>query len=214
LNRKPSLYVLAGVNGAGKSSVGGAFLTQKNLPWYNPDTYARCLVTEFGMSQPDANSAAWIEGMEQLDKALIEKRRFAFETTLGGNTVRNKLRTACETHSVRVWYCGLLTPEMHVARVRFRASRGGHDIPREKIFERWEKSRANLVELLPFLAEISVFDNSITAKPGDPVPEPRKLLHLKDSAILYPDNATSLARTPSWAQAIIEKALELAAPTQ
>jgi len=67
---------------------------------------------------------------------------------------------------------------------------------------------------MPFLSELSVFDNSVTAKPGDPVPEPRRLLYFKDSAILYPNNATSLTHTPSWAQAIIEKALELTALTQ
>jgi len=209
--KKPSLYVLAGVNGAGKSSVGGAFLMQKNLVWYNPDTFARALVEEHGRTQADANSEAWKEGMLQLDTAIAEKKRFAFETTLGGNTVRQKLQTACKTHNVRIWYCGLRAPELHVARVRLRVSQGGHDIPKEKIFERWKASRANLVELLPYLAELSVFDNSAEAATGTPVPEPKRLLHFKDGAVLYPTpNARAiLADTPEWAQAIVEKALEL-----
>jgi len=210
LSKKPSLYVLAGVNGAGKSSIGGAFLGQKNLPWYNPDSYARVLVTEFSMSQLDANSAAWREGMAQLDNALAEKKRFAFETPLGGNTVRDKLRAACQTHSVRIWYCGLNSPELHVARVHFRASKGGHDIPREKIFERWENARANLIELMPHLAELSVFDNSATAEFGSPVPEPKRLLHLKEGSLLYPDKVGALTETPDWAHASMEKALEVA----
>jgi len=211
LNRKPSLYVLAGVNGAGKSSVGGAFLTQRHLPWYNPDAFARALVTEFGLSQVEANSQAWKEGMAQLDHAISEKRPFAFETTLGGDTVRQKIRAACETHHVRIWYCGLSTPDMHVARVKLRVSRGGHDIPSAKIFERWERSRANLVALLPFLSELSVFDNSATVKIGKPVPEPKRILHFKEEVFVYPDTAAALASTPSWAQAIVERALEVIA---
>jgi len=207
--KKPSLYVLAGINGAGKSSVGGAFLTQKNLPWYNPDTFARALVTEHGMPQVDANIEAWKEGMVQLDAAIAAKSRFAFETTLGGNTVRQKLLSACKTHNVRIWYCGLRSPELHVTRVRLRVSQGGHSIPKEKIFERWNTSRANLVELLPHLTELSVFDNSAEAAIGTPVPEPKRLLHFRDGTVLYPDTLAILADTPEWAQAIVEMALEL-----
>jgi predicted ABC-type ATPase len=38
---RPVLYVLAGVNGAGKSSVGGHLLERDGLTWFNPDTFAR-----------------------------------------------------------------------------------------------------------------------------------------------------------------------------
>jgi len=172
LSDKPSLYVLAGVNGAGKSSVGGAFLKQLKLPWYNPDSLARALVNELGLPQQKANSLAWQEGMAQLDEAIAQKKRFAFETTLGGNTVREKLRAACETHAVRIWYCGLHSAELHLARVQLRVACGGHDIPKEKIIERWDKSRANLIALMPFIAELGLFDNSASVKAGEPIPEP------------------------------------------
>jgi hypothetical protein len=36
---RPFILVLAGVNGAGKSSVGGAILADHGLTWFNPDTY-------------------------------------------------------------------------------------------------------------------------------------------------------------------------------
>ena len=38
---RPCILVLAGVNGAGKSSVGGALLAEHGLAWFNPDSYAR-----------------------------------------------------------------------------------------------------------------------------------------------------------------------------
>jgi len=210
LSRRPNLYVLAGVNGAGKSSVGGAFLSAANLPWYNPDTFARALVTEQGFTQQAANSCAWKEGMAQLDEAMANRAPFAFETTLGGATVCRKIRAACETHDVRIWYCGLSSPDAHIQRVQLRVLQGGHDIPKEKIFERWERSRANLVGLLPYLTELGVFDNSAQVPQGVPVPDPKPILHLNEGALLYPDNAITLASTPAWAQAIVEKALELA----
>jgi len=207
---KPNLYVLAGVNGAGKSSVGGRVLKNLGLQWYNPDTLARLLMVEHGMEQQEANIEAWKAGMAQLDKALAQKTPFAFETTLGGNTVRERLKAACESHEVRIWYCGLSSPEMHLARIRLRVSRGGHDIPAEKIRERREKSRANLVALLPLLAEVGVFDNSATVQAGEALPEPKLVLHLKSRQMLYPRSTEILSDTPEWAQAIMEKALEIA----
>jgi len=206
---KPTLYVLAGVNGAGKSSIGGAFLQQDGLCWYNPDAFARALVTELGVPQSQANSIAWKEGMAQLDEALAHHRPFAFETTLGGSTVCEKIKAASVSHSVRIWYCGLSSPALHVARVRFRASRGGHDIPESKILQRWETSRVNLVQLLPFLVELSVLDNSAPVRSGEPIPEPGLILHVKDRVLLHPEHPALLADTPAWAQAIVERALEL-----
>jgi len=212
MNAKPTLYVLAGVNGAGKSSVGGAFLEHAGLSWYNPDSFARALVQRHGWSQQHANASAWQEGMAQLDNAIKNQRPFAFETTLGGKTVCEKIKAACRTHDVRIWYCALSSPEQHIARVRFRAARGGHDIPAEKIHERWETSRANLVALLPLLAEVGVFDNSVTVRDGQVIPEPRLILHLKDRQLRYPHSTAAIAETPEWAYAIMEQALDIASP--
>ena len=48
MKARPVLYVLAGVNGAGKSSIGGGLLERAGLTWFNPDTFARELVAETG----------------------------------------------------------------------------------------------------------------------------------------------------------------------
>ena len=55
---RPILYVLAGVNGAGKSSLGGHALRQAGLDWFNPDTFTRQLVETTGSPLADANAAA------------------------------------------------------------------------------------------------------------------------------------------------------------
>jgi len=209
---RPTLYVLAGVNGAGKSSIGGALLAHAGLAWYNPDTFARALVEELAMPQREGNAWAWQEGMVQLDAAITQKTPFAFETTLGGKTVCNKLKTACQSHDVRIWYCGLTSPEQHIARVRDRVAHGGHDIPADKIYQRWQTSRANLVTLLPLIEEVSVFDNSVTARHGEPIPEPGLVLHLKARQLHYPRDDTAIAATPEWAYAIVEQALTIGQP--
>ena len=206
---RPVLYVLAGVNGAGKSSVGGHLLTRAGLPWFNPDSFARELVAATGCAQAAANAAAWTEGMRRLDDAVAHRRSFAFETTLGGRSVPARLRAAARTHEVLVWFCGLASPELHLARVRQRVAAGGHDIPEAKVRERWHAAIANLIALLPQLAEVRLFDNSASVAPGQPVPDLRPVAVIQRGRLAWPaaDDAARLARTPDWAKPVLEAAL-------
>ena len=81
-----------------------------------------------------------------------------------------RLVAAARTHDVLVWFCGLASPELHIARVRARVARGGHDIPEATIRARWPAAVANLIALLPHLAQVQVHDNSATVAPGEAVP--------------------------------------------
>ena len=206
---RPAIYVLAGVNGAGKSSVGGRALRRAGLDWFNPDAFTRELAEATGCPQADANAAAWQEGVRRLDAAIADGRDYAFETTLGGRTIAAKLRAATATHDVLMWFCGLDTPEHHIARVQLRASRGGHDIPEAKIRERWRSSIANLIVLLPQLSQLQLYDNSRDAAPGTPIPDPRLLLQMERGRIAWPTDARTLRATPDWAKPVLEAALSM-----
>ena len=63
----------------------------------------------------------------------------------------------------------------------------------------------------PWLAQLQVYDNSVDAEPGTPVPDPRLLLQMEDSRITWPTDTATLARTPHWAKPILEAALTLVA---
>src|SRR5947199_3128321 len=87
-SRVPHIDVLAGSNGAGKSSLMGAMLLQQGVEYFDPDEAAqRVFLANPGISQLEANSAAWHEGKRLLDRAITEKLDFAFETTLVGMTI-------------------------------------------------------------------------------------------------------------------------------
>lgn len=203
------LYVLAGVNGAGKSSVGGHLLTEAGLSWFNPDTFARQLMGATHCDQTTANATAWTEGQRRLDEALAKRHSFAFETTLGGHSVAKRLKLASRTHEVLVWFCGLTSPELHIARVGARVAAGGHAISAAKIRERWITSIANLIGLLPHLAQARLFDNSASVAPGEPLPDPRLVAVVDHGQLAWPspDEATILALTPDWAKPVLEAAL-------
>ena len=157
----PCVYVLAGTNGAGKSSVGGAAIREKGAGYFNPDEATRRIrAANPHISERDANIAAWQEGKRLLEEAIARRLVFAIETTLGGETIATLLlRALAEGLEVRMWYVALATPELHIARVRARVAGGGHDIPEHTIRERYDRSRVNLIRLLPHPTELRVFDN-------------------------------------------------------
>ena len=182
---------------------------QAGADYFNPDeATARILVANPDVSTADANSAAWNEGTRLLKRAIAERLDFAFETTLGGHTISALLHDALAAGiEVRMWFVGLSSPELHIARVRSRVARGGHDIPEEKIRERFDRSRINLIELMPRLTELRVFDNSFEADPhAGRSPRPTLILHLAEGKIL---EMVELSKTPQWAKALVAAALKI-----
>jgi predicted ABC-type ATPase len=207
--RQPRIYVLAGVNGAGKSSIAGAAFREKGGEYYNPDEVAGSLMkADPTLTQADANAAAWSEGVRLLTRAIEERLDFAFETTLSANTIPRLLaHAASQGIEIYVWYAGLSTPELHIERVQARVRRGGHDISEEHIHRRYEHSRLNLIELLPSLTALRVYDNSVDADPAaGRAPMPVLVLHVERGKILNPRD---LSRTPNWAKPIVAAALKL-----
>ena len=203
----PCIYVLAGANGAGKSSIGGAVIRRMGADYFNPDEATRRIQSARPhLSERDANVAAWHHGKRLLESAIANRLTFAFETTLGGDTMTALLQRAIkEGIEVRVWYVGLATPELHITRVRARVATGGHDIPEAKIRERFERSRVNLIRLLPHAAEVRVFDNSADADPAaGKTPEPLLVLHMVNGAIA---SVCELTRVPAWAKPIVAAAI-------
>lgn len=203
--------MLAGTNGAGKSSIAGAMIRESGGDYFNPDEAAKELrARDPKLEQAEANALAWRLGVSQLERAIRDKLDYFFETTLGGETIAEKLELAMEAgHDVRIWYAGLATPEAHLGRVASRVQAGGHDIPEADVRRRFDRSRLNLIALLPQLTELKVYDNSADADPGrGRAPAPKLVLHLRDAAIVAP---RELGKTPAWAKPIVAAALKLRA---
>jgi predicted ABC-type ATPase len=178
--------------------------------YFDPDEAAR-RIRQLApqLTAQEANSEAWTLGKRLLERAIAERKSFAFETTLGGRTMTRLLHQALASGlDVKVWYAGLASPELHVARVRARVTKGGHDIPEPDIRRRYRSSLQNLVRLVPKLSELRVFDNS---RDGDPdtgrSPRPQLVLHMKRGRIVAPSTA-DLAKTPAWAKAIVATAIK------
>ena len=225
-SRPPRLFVLAGTNGAGKSSIGGATLRAHGAHYFNPDEASAAIRrSQPHLSTTQANSAAWQEGKRLLEHALAKRLDYNFETTLGGNSFARLLKQAAEAgFEVRIWYVGLASPEHHLARVKARVAKGGHAISEADIRRRYDHSRQQLVQLLPHLAELRVYDNTTEADPHQGLsPQPVLLLHWIRPAsskglsphgqVAWPTHPEALASTPDWAKPIVMAAMKWQAST-
>ena len=206
--RRPGrILVAAGTNGAGKSTIVGEFLAAKGGAYFNPDLAARELIQK-GVPTEQANASAWKLGFNALQRAISNNVDFSFETTLGGNTIARELHQAIKVGlKIYIWYVGLASPELHIARVRARVGRGGHEIPEAKIRERYPKSLANLVSFIGSAAQVHVFDNSVESAEG--LPQTIRVFRVRGERIVEPDLETLMTQTPNWAKPVVAAAVKV-----
>lgn len=206
--RRGHIGVAAGTNGAGKSAIIGEFMRARGSAYFNPDLEARRLVVA-GIAPEEANARAWKTGFDALRRAIERNEDFNFETTLGGRSVAGELHRAIDAGlAVHIWYVGLESPELHIARVHARVKHGGHDIPVAMIRRRYPRSLANLVSFIGKAAEVHVFDNSVETKDGSGAP--RLVLRMRQRKLVTPDRLSLLTGTPDWAKPLAAAALRVA----
>ena len=206
---RPTIWVIAGPNGGGKTTIVGEMIREAGADYFDPDEATRRLRERNpGLSLTDANAIAWEESRRRLEASISNRENFAFETTLGGRTIARLLhRAAHGGMAVKVWYVALDSADRHVARVKARVARGGHDVPEGRIRERYDRSRANLARLVPKLAALKVYDNSFEARVEQlECPRLRLILDFADGRIR---NRDRLADTPEWAKPIVAATMKV-----
>jgi predicted ABC-type ATPase len=154
LDRRPIVVAIAGPNGAGKSTFFEAHLKSSGLRFLNADVIAREL-------EVDAYEAARM--IEALRTELVNLREsFIFETVFS-DPVGDKLgflkQTAQAGCAVVLCFVGISDAETSEQRVAMRVSQGGHDVPTEKLVERFPRTLANLALAIRELPCVLVFDN-------------------------------------------------------
>lgn len=207
--RRGRIVVAAGTNGAGRSVIAGEFLAARaEGVYFNPDLAAKAMVDRDGLTLAEANARAWTRGFELLNRSIELNQDFSFETTLGGNSITQALmRAAASGLDLFIFYVGLDSPEHHIARVAARVSRGGHPIPTEKIRERYPKSLANLIKLLPCASEVRIYDNSDESADGRP--RARLVLSTSQRRIVKPPLDQLVSTAPDWAKPVVAAAVRI-----
>lgn len=158
---RPLVVVLAGCNGAGKSTAALALLegVLKVPHFLNGDDLAGQLKGVRG------EAADWRASRLMLAEIVSLARRrqsFAFETTLAGRTTSKRLRwLAGQGYRSQVIFLWLPEAAMAVERVRSRASLGGHDVPEQTVIRRYHAGWVHFRTLiLPIADNWRVYDNA------------------------------------------------------
>ena len=156
-----NLYIIAGCNGAGKTTASFTVLPEMLdcEEFINADEIAR------GLSPLNPDKAAIEAGrlmLAKIDKLILHKQDFAFETTLStksyANTILKVKQFGYQTTLIFFW---LDSVELANERVKTRVIEGGHNIPSHIIFRRYYSGLNNLFNLyIPLCDYWMVFNNS------------------------------------------------------
>jgi predicted ABC-type ATPase len=158
---KRNLYIIAGCNGAGKTTASFTLLPDvlDCREFVNADEIAR------GLSPFQPQTTAVEAGkimLRRMDELLRAGESFAFETTLAAKTYQSLVRQAKKQgYYVTLMFFWLETVELARQRVHERVLKGGHDIPADVIRRRYHSGIKNLFSLYaPIVDEAFIYDNS------------------------------------------------------
>ena len=159
--KNKNLYIIAGCNGAGKTTASFTILPEilDCREFVNADEIAK------GLSPFQPEKVAVEAGrimISRINDLLKDDLSFAFETTLASKSYKNKIVLAKNKgYSITLLFFWLQTIELAIDRVATRVLEGGHDIPKNVIERRYINGIKNLFSIyLPIVDEVMIFDNS------------------------------------------------------
>jgi predicted ABC-type ATPase len=156
----PNLYIIAGCNGAGKTTASFTILPEmlNCREFVNADSIAA------GLSPFNPESVAIEAGrimLMRINELLRAKVDFAFETTLATRSYLSLIKDAqAAGYRVTLLFIWLDSPETAIQRVARRVAKGGHNIPQDVVERRYYRGISNLITLFIPVADTWMIVNS------------------------------------------------------
>ncbi len=155
------LYIIAGCNGAGKTTASFTILPEilNCKEFINADEIAK------GLSPFQPESVAIEAGrimLSRINELLAQGKSFAFETTLATKSYAGKIEKAKSNgYQVTLLFFWLKSINLAKARVQERVIEGGHNIPEDVIVRRYSLGIQNLFKIYtPIVDNVFIFDNT------------------------------------------------------
>jgi predicted ABC-type ATPase len=187
---RKQLWLLAGGNGAGKSTFYRTALQPRGMALVNADNIARDMAPD---STEEASYAA-AQLAEHLRYDLLNKGvSFCFETVFSHPSKIDFIAQAKALgYEVVLVFIHLDNSDLNKARVAQRVSEGGHNVPEEKIESRIPRTLNHIKAALPLADEVYLLDNSRWDMPL------RRIAALKaGTPVIYADSL------PAWARELL-----------
>lgn len=157
----PRLFIIAGCNGAGKTTASYTFLPEllNVKEFVNADEIAR------GLSPFQPETVAFEAGrimLKRINELIANGHDFAFETTLSTRSFVELCKRAREkNYTIALVFFWLDSPQFAIERVKQRVSEGGHHVPEDTILRRYKRGLSNFLNLYKNLADYwYLYDNS------------------------------------------------------
>jgi len=143
---KPQLFILAGPNGSGKTTVAEFLIANKSLPRFvNADFIAKGLNKgESSLGDIDAGRIM----LQKLHSAIELGESIAFETTLSGKMWQRLIDKATRAgFETTICYVAVRNPDIACERVHTRTLEGGHFVAEADIRRRYFRSLTLFLKL-------------------------------------------------------------------
>lgn len=194
--------MIAGPNGAGKSTLHKTVIEPSiSAPFINADVIQRDELKDPSM-QASYKAAEIAE--ERRREHLASKKSFVTESTFSHPSKLELLQDA-KDHGFRVvvYHVNVRSPELSVKRVGSRFRQGGHDVPEDKIRERYARNPALIRQAVLLADRGFVYDNSALGKP------PELTVAFRSGEVVYASKAV-----PAWARDLYSEELKLLSPAR
>lgn len=156
---KPRVILIAGPNGSGKSTLTNFFM-EKGMDfgeYVNPDEIAKELGGDYDKAVREAQRLAESRRSELLNSGISH----SFESVMSHPSKIEYLVTAkTKGFEVILLFVGINDPLINVKRVENRVAKGGHDVPREKVVERYKRTMDMLYQAAITADQALIFDNT------------------------------------------------------
>ena len=190
--------MFAGPNGSGKSTITRIVSQYEGFPknYINADD-----IKANSKDDISAYEAAAIAEAERV-KSLEARESFAFETVMSHESKVQFMKEAKDKgFHINLFYVATQDEDINLKRVQKRVRSGGHDVPTDKIVNRYKRSMAFLKEAFALADEAFVYNNSFK----EPVKIARK--YIDGNIKLFARNIEN--HRSKWSKLELEKLLGL-----
>jgi len=147
------LMIIAGANGTGKTTLAKEFLKKYKIEFLNADEIA-INISKNKKSLLENRIKAGKRFIQRLNEAIKARKSIAVESTLAGRyllkTIKNLKKCGFR---ISIIYVFVDNPGIALRRIQARVDAGGHDVPKNDVLRRFDRSKNNFWKLYKNIAD-------------------------------------------------------------